>query len=70
MAEEKRPTVGYDREGNAKTFHLLAGQKLPAGYSDTPPEGTHPNQPHKKRAPDPEPEPEPEHNKPSSSSRK
>lgn len=49
MAEEKRPetraVTGYDRAGNAKIFDLRPGQKLPEGWVDAPPPGTHPNDP-------------------------
>lgn len=41
--QETRQTVGYDAVGHARTFDLKPGEKLPAGWSDTPPRGTHPH---------------------------
>lgn len=41
--EKGRPTVGYNAKGEPKTFELKQGEKLPAGWSDTPPKGTHPH---------------------------
>lgn len=42
---ETRSVCGYDAAGNARTFNLLKGEKLPDGWADAPPEGTHPNDP-------------------------
>jgi hypothetical protein len=36
------PTVGYDKRGRARTFDLAPGAKLPNGWADRPPPGTHP----------------------------
>lgn len=36
--------MGYDSEGRYKVFDLEPGGKLPAGFTNTPPEGKHPNQ--------------------------
>ncbi|GGE36355.1 hypothetical protein GCM10007276_12280 [Agaricicola taiwanensis] len=37
MAQEKTtPTYGYAKDGTAKLFHLKEGEKLPAGYADSP----------------------------------
>ena len=30
------PTYGYDKDGEAKLFHLEDGEKLPSGYSESP----------------------------------
>ena len=36
------PTVGYDKHGRPRTFALAPGAKLPNGWADRPPAGTHP----------------------------
>ena len=45
---EDRTIIGYDKQGNAKKFELdkLPGGRLPAGFTDEPPPGKHPNAPH------------------------
>lgn len=43
-----RPTFGY-RKGVAKIFNLEPGDKFPAGWSDKPEPGDHPNAPHEQR---------------------
>jgi len=55
MSEKKFPTWGY-RRGEAKIFDLGEGEKLPPGWSDAPPPGTHPNVP-KGAASEPKEEP-------------
>lgn len=50
-SETKRPedskVTGYDRNGKARTWltSQLKDGKLPEGYTDEPPDGTHPNDP-------------------------
>ena len=41
---ETRLVCGYGPGGETRDFHLLKGEALPDGWSDAPPEGTHPNQ--------------------------
>jgi hypothetical protein len=36
------PTVGYDKRGRPRPFDLKPGAKLPNGWADRPPKGTHP----------------------------
>lgn len=45
-AEDSKIT-GYDRNGKARTWRAdeLRGGRLPEGYTDEPPKGTHPNDP-------------------------
>lgn len=40
--DAKVPTVGYDKQGRPRTFALKPGDKLPNGWADRPPKGTHP----------------------------
>lgn len=42
---ETTAVCGYDAQGCARTFNLVKGEKLPEGWSDAPPAGTHPNDP-------------------------
>ena len=47
--DEDSKVTGYDRNGKPRTWlkSALAGGKLPEGYADEPPDGTHPNDPDK-----------------------
>lgn len=42
MDEKTALTVGYDRKGAPRMFNLKPGEKLPEGWADRPPPGTHP----------------------------
>lgn len=45
--DEDSKITGYDARGKARTWLTkdLPGGRLPQGYTDEPPEGTHPNDP-------------------------
>lgn len=47
--DEDSTVAGYDKDGKVKIFRTseLRNGKLPEGYSDAPPEGTHPNDPNR-----------------------
>jgi hypothetical protein len=47
--DEDSKVTGYDSRGKARTWLKkdLPGGKLPDGYADEPPDGTHPNDPDK-----------------------
>lgn len=42
--EELHAVAGYDDDGVATVFQLAAGEKLPKGFHDKPPKGTHPHE--------------------------
>ena len=52
-----KPTRGY-RKGECKVFDLAPGDELPAGWSDKPHPGDHPNAPHELQPWSHEPDPD------------